>query len=61
MLRTIFVSDYIHVQGTVVRALDDGDIVICTGNREFLGRPISPLSPFEMASPTAVRTAGVAG
>lgn len=49
MLRTVIVSDYIHVQGTFVRALDDGDIIICTGNRKFLGKPINPLSPFERA------------
>lgn len=48
MLRTVIVSDYIHVQGTFVRALDDGDIIICTGNRKFLGKPINPPSPSEV-------------
>jgi hypothetical protein len=40
MIRTILISDYIQVQGAFVRALDDGKIVVCTGNGQFTGRPI---------------------
>ncbi|WP_209219835.1 hypothetical protein [Sulfitobacter sp. R18_1] len=48
MLRTVIVSNYIHVQGTFVRALEDGDIMVCTGNRKFLGKPINPIGPSEV-------------
>jgi hypothetical protein len=40
MIRTILISDYIQVQGAFVRALGDGNIVVCTGNGQFTGRPI---------------------
>lgn len=39
MIRTIDVSTYIQVQGLFVRALDNGDIVVSIGKREFVGRP----------------------
>jgi|TARA_R100001440_G_scaffold11088_11_gene19926 hypothetical protein len=40
MIRTILISDYIQVQGAFVRSLGDGNIVVCTGNGEYAGRPI---------------------
>lgn len=43
MIRTILVSDYIQVQGAFVRASDDGNIVVCTGEGKFEGRPIGHL------------------
>jgi len=46
MIRTILVSDYIQVQGAFVRASDDGNIVVCTGEGKFEGRPIGhPAKP----------------
>ncbi len=43
MIRTILVSDYIQVQGAFVRASNDGNIVVCTGEGQFEGRPIGHL------------------
>ncbi|MEP2985963.1 MAG: hypothetical protein ABJN39_00070 [Sulfitobacter sp.] len=40
MIRTILISDHIPIQGKLVRALEDGNIVVCTGNDQFVGRPI---------------------
>ncbi len=40
MVRTILVSKYIQVQGAFVRALKNGNIIVCTGNGQFEGRPI---------------------
>lgn len=41
MLRTITVGTYISVQGTFVRALADGRIVVRVGEKLFQGRPVS--------------------
>ncbi|NUH65511.1 hypothetical protein HTT03_09455 [Sulfitobacter sp. S0837] len=40
MIRTILISDYIQVQGTFVRNLEDGSVVVSTGSGQFAGRPI---------------------
>lgn len=40
MLRTILLSDHIQVQGTLIRTLDDGKIVVSTGTKEFTGVPV---------------------
>jgi len=40
MIRTILISDYIQIQGSFVRALEDGRIVVSTGKGQFEGRPI---------------------
>lgn len=40
MIRTVLISDYIQVQGTFVRDLSDGSVVVSTGNGQFTGRPI---------------------
>ncbi len=43
MIRTISVSDYIQIQGSFVRALGNGNIVVSTGKRQFEGRPLKPV------------------
>ena len=40
VVRTILVSKYIQVQGAFVQALKNGNIIVCTGNGQFEGRPI---------------------
>lgn len=60
MLQTIVISDYIHVQGKLVRALDSGEIVVCTGSRQFVGTPISPMSMQEPRSNAAVNSESAA-
>ena len=40
MLRTIIMSTCVQVQGTFVRALSDGRIVVSVDNRDFAGQPI---------------------
>jgi hypothetical protein len=41
MLRTIIIGACVQVQGTFVRALNDGRIVVSVGDRDFAGQPIS--------------------
>ena len=41
MLRTIIIGTCVQVQGTFVRALNDGRIVVSVGDRDFAGQPIS--------------------
>ncbi|MGP9788645.1 hypothetical protein [Roseinatronobacter sp. NSM] len=41
MIRTIKIGRYITAQGTFVRALGNGHIVIRAGQRLLSGRPIS--------------------
>lgn len=60
MLRTIIVSDYVHVQGAFVRALAEGDIIVSTGSREFSGRPINFQSLPKLTANASLRTAGSA-
>ncbi len=40
MLRTIVLGSYLSIQGTFVRALDNGKIVVRVGSRLFEGRPV---------------------
>jgi len=40
MLRTIVIGTCVQVQGTFVRALSDGRIVVSVGNRRFAGQPV---------------------
>ena len=40
MLRTIVIGNYISVQGTFVRQLPDGKILVRVGDREFAGKPV---------------------
>jgi hypothetical protein len=40
MVRTILVSKYIQVQGAFVQVLKNGNIIVCTGNGQFEGRPV---------------------
>lgn len=41
MLRTILLGSCVYVQGTFVRNLDDGKIVVRVGERLFQGRPVA--------------------
>ncbi|CUH64914.1 hypothetical protein TG4357_01572 [Thalassovita gelatinovora] len=41
MLRTIVIGNYVSVQGTFVRGLPDGKILVRVGDREFAGHPVS--------------------
>ncbi len=41
MVKTITLGSYISVQGLYVRDLSDGRMVVCVGNKEFSGRPVS--------------------
>ncbi|MGB7319516.1 MAG: hypothetical protein WBC85_16250 [Planktotalea sp.] len=41
MLRTIIMGTCVQVQGTFVRALADGRIIVSIGERNFAGRPVS--------------------
>lgn len=40
MLRTIVLGSCVSVQGTFVRALPDGRIVVRVGAKTFAGRPV---------------------
>jgi len=40
MLRTITVGRYVSIQGTFVRSLPDGKIVVRVGNSVFQGLPV---------------------
>ena len=40
MLRTITLGSCVSVQGTFVRQLDNGRIIVRVDEREFTGRPI---------------------
>jgi hypothetical protein len=40
MLRTIVLGSCVSVQGTFVRALTDGRIVVRVGTKTFAGRPV---------------------
>ncbi len=42
MLRTITVGSHVSIQGTFVRALTDGRILVRVGERLFKGTPIEP-------------------
>ncbi|MEN8892063.1 hypothetical protein [Planktotalea arctica] len=41
MLRTIIMGTCVQVQGTFVRALADGRIIVAVGDRNYTGRPVS--------------------
>ena len=41
MLRTILLGSCVYVQGTFVRKLDDGKIVVKVGERLFQGLPVA--------------------
>ena len=60
MFQTIIISDYIHVQGKLVSALDNGDIIVCTGSRQFVGTPISSMSTQETRTNAAVNSESAA-
>ena len=40
MLKTILLGSCVYVQGTFVRALDDGKIVVRVGERFYQGLPV---------------------
>lgn len=40
MLRTITIGSCVSVQGTFIRQLPDGKIVIRVGNKTFVGFPV---------------------
>ncbi|WP_343116318.1 hypothetical protein [Ostreiculturibacter nitratireducens] len=40
MLKTITLGSCVSVQGSFVRQLSDGRVVVRVGNREFVGHPI---------------------
>ncbi|WP_202903878.1 hypothetical protein [Halocynthiibacter namhaensis] len=42
MVRTILLGSCVSVQGTFVRALTDGRIVVRVGTQDFKGAPIVP-------------------
>ena len=44
MPRTIIMGTCVQVQGTFVRALSDGQIVVSVGDRNFAGQPISAVA-----------------
>lgn len=41
MLRTIIMGTCVQVQGTFVRKLSDGRIIVSVGDRRFAGMPVS--------------------
>ncbi|MGB0901121.1 hypothetical protein [Halocynthiibacter sp.] len=41
MLRTILMGSCISVQGTFVRSLTDGRIVVRVGNQDYKGTPVA--------------------
>lgn len=41
MLKTILLGSCVYVQGTFVRKLDDGKIVVRVGERLFQGLPVT--------------------
>jgi hypothetical protein len=41
MLRTIIIGTCIQVQGTFVRALADGRIIVSVDDRDFAGMPVT--------------------
>lgn len=41
MLRTIIMGTCVQVQGTFVRALSDGRIIVSVGERNFAGKPVA--------------------
>lgn len=41
MLRTITIGSCISVQGTFIRKLDNGKVVVRVGDKTFTGRPVS--------------------
>ncbi|MDP5333549.1 MAG: hypothetical protein NWR54_00980 [Paracoccaceae bacterium] len=40
MLRTIMLGSCVSVQGTYVRTLADGRVLVRVGSREFIGQPV---------------------
>jgi hypothetical protein len=42
MLRTILIGSCVSVQGTFVRMLENGRMVIRVGDKEFVGTAIAP-------------------
>lgn len=40
MLKTILLGSCVYVQGTFVRTLDNGKIIVRVGNRLFEGLPV---------------------
>ncbi len=41
MIRTILIGSCVWIQGLFVRQLDDGNIVVRVGDRNFVGKPVS--------------------
>jgi hypothetical protein len=41
MLRTIILGSCVSVQGTYVRTLSDGRVLVRVGTQEFVGLPVS--------------------
>ncbi|MBY6049511.1 hypothetical protein KUV47_18135 [Vannielia litorea] len=44
MLRTIVLGSCVSVQGTFVKALADGRVVVRVGARDFTGRPVDAVA-----------------
>ncbi|WP_256377569.1 hypothetical protein [Oceanicola sp. D3] len=43
-MRTIVVGSCVSVQGTFVKALSDGRVVVRVGERDFTGRPVETVA-----------------
>ncbi|MGH1576063.1 hypothetical protein [Planktotalea sp.] len=41
MLQTIIMGTCVQVQGTFVRALSDGRIIVAVGDRNYTGTPVA--------------------
>lgn len=41
MMKTITLGSYVSVQGTFIRALSNGKIVVRVGSRDFEGYPVA--------------------
>ncbi|SIO19397.1 hypothetical protein [Vannielia litorea] len=44
MLRTIVLGSCVSVQGTFVKALADGRVVVRVGGRDFVGPPVEAVA-----------------
>ena len=44
MMKTITMGSYVSVQGTFVRALQNGKIVVRVGSRDYEGYPVSAVA-----------------
>lgn len=40
MLRTITVGTHVQVQGLLVRTLENGNLIVAVGDREYQGQPV---------------------